>query len=249
MISCRKRYRALAAGQTANWDQQRSRGRTGVREGGNEAQALPRGFWPRTEQAQTQLLSHRHGDVLTQGCSAQGCLHAGMFGHKDAELQGCLGDSGRVLSTAPCTSSGSQAVLWLPGCRDPQPPSSPLSGTPHVTPSGRHNTTHHISLGPTLRELTLPDRGKSTSAEHKVTHSRKSPGRSLSCSQEITHEPVLGAHLSSLQNCCLTAERNRVILPKGSQICFGDDRRPLCTRKHVRKAVLGGMRQEKLRSL
>lgn len=114
MISCRKCYRALAAGQTANWDQQRSRGRTGVGEGGSEPQALHQGLWPRTGQAQTQ------------GCAqTQRSLDAGMFGHKDGQLQGCLAGSVRIPSTASCTSSGSQAGMT------PSPPPAPLGEAQH----------------------------------------------------------------------------------------------------------------------
>lgn len=100
MISCRKCYSALAAGQTANWDQQWSRGRTGVKRGGNEPQALSRGFWPRTGQAQAQ------------GCSAADtgmCSETGMLQHRGAWMQGCLGTKMLNCRGAQVGLSGSSA--------------------------------------------------------------------------------------------------------------------------------------------
>lgn len=133
MISCRKCYSALAAGQTANWDQQWSRGRTGVKQGGNEPQALPQGFWPRTGQAQAQGCSAAE----TRGCAQKpGCSSTGVLGCRDVWAQRCS-TAGvlRWVCRGPQHSTVQQ--LWLMGCDDQQP-------LPAAPP--RRDPVHH-SLG------------------------------------------------------------------------------------------------------
>lgn len=95
----------------------------------------------------TALLCCRHKDVLRhRDTPAQGCLDAGMFWHKDVQLQGCSGGSFGVLTAGPCTSSGSKAAMASSPCQQPRP-----GGTRGVTPSGaslgRHNITPCISPG------------------------------------------------------------------------------------------------------
>lgn len=99
------------------------------------------------------------GQAQTQGCAqTQRSLDAGMSGHKDGQLQGCLAGSVRIPSTASCTSSGSQAGMT------PSPPQPPWE---------RHNTILCISAGSHAQGAgPLRKRGKHTCRAQENTEQK-----------------------------------------------------------------------------